>query len=69
MDFLQKFKPGLLVESPGRVNIIGEDTDYNLGYVLPTAIAISLASNFRRTNRIRIVMYTVPTTKKDLKFN
>ena len=37
--FQQLFKEEpLLVRSPGRVNIIGEHTDYNLGLVLPAAI-------------------------------
>lgn len=31
-------KPTHVVRSPGRINIIGEHTDYNEGFVLPTAI-------------------------------
>ncbi|WP_373519787.1 galactokinase [Pricia sp.] len=38
MEFLKTFTPELTVESPGRINLIGEHTDYNMGYVLPTAI-------------------------------
>lgn len=30
--------PDLISRSPGRINIIGEHTDYNEGFVLPTAI-------------------------------
>jgi galactokinase len=34
---LYKLKP-LLVRSPGRINLIGEHTDYNGGFVMPAAI-------------------------------
>ena len=37
--FREKFEAQpLLFRSPGRVNFIGEHTDYNMGYVLPAAI-------------------------------
>lgn len=37
--FEQKFSSSpILVKSPGRVNLIGEHTDYNDGFVLPAAI-------------------------------
>ncbi len=40
LSFSERFgrEPSVLVRSPGRVNLIGEHTDYNLGYVLPVAI-------------------------------
>lgn len=43
-NWSEKFKakynadPEVLVRAPGRINIIGEHTDYNLGFVLPAAI-------------------------------
>ncbi|MGY4515964.1 galactokinase [Lysobacter sp. HA18] len=32
------FPPDVVASAPGRVNLLGEHTDYNDGYVLPTAI-------------------------------
>ena len=34
--------PTVLVRAPGRVNLIGEHTDYNLGFVLPAAIDLEI---------------------------
>lgn len=36
--FKESFKSTLKIASPGRVNLIGEHTDYNQGFALPTAI-------------------------------
>lgn len=46
----------LVVRSPGRVNIIGEHTDYNEGFVLPAAIdkAIYVAVSKRTDNIIHL---------------
>lgn len=46
----------LLIYSPGRVNIIGEHTDYNEGFVLPTAInkGVSIAIGKRNDDAIHL---------------
>jgi len=58
---IEKFKQlnssdPLVVRSPGRINLIGEHTDYNLGPVLPAAIdkSIYLAITPREDNIINI---------------
>ena len=47
----------IVVRSPGRVNLIGEHTDYNNGFVLPAAInkAIYMAVSRREDDQIHIV--------------
>ncbi|OGT52498.1 MAG: galactokinase [Gammaproteobacteria bacterium RIFCSPHIGHO2_12_FULL_42_13] len=49
-------KPPLLFSAPGRVNLIGEHTDYNNGFVLPMAIEFStkLALSLRQDDLVRI---------------
>ena len=54
-DSIYKKQPQVIVRAPGRVNIIGEHTDYNYGYAMPAAInkyiCISISKN--NTNIIR----------------
>ena len=50
-------EPASVVKAPGRINFLGEHTDYNLGYVMPAAIdkAIYIAIGGRADNRIELV--------------
>ncbi|MFC5704727.1 galactokinase [Aeromonas eucrenophila] len=57
--FAEQFKqqPELLVRAPGRVNLIGEHTDYNDGFVLPCAIDYEtcVAIGLRSDNLVQVV--------------
>lgn len=50
-------RPSQLVRAPGRVNLIGEHTDYNGGFVLPCAINFEtlIAAGPRSDRRVRVV--------------
>ena len=47
----------IIVRSPGRINIIGEHTDYNEGFVLPAAIdkAAYIAVSLRDDDEVHLV--------------
>ncbi len=47
-SFIEKFKTEVKIASPGRINLIGEHTDYNKGYVMPTAIDKKIFFDFRK---------------------
>ncbi|KJG01948.1 galactokinase [Photobacterium angustum] len=51
------YQPSHLIQAPGRVNLIGEHTDYNDGFVLPCAINYQtlVAATPRTDNIIRVV--------------
>ncbi|OSN10866.1 galactokinase [Lonsdalea iberica] len=51
------FAPAAFIQAPGRVNLIGEHTDYNEGFVLPCAIDYQtvIAARPRHDDRIRVV--------------
>jgi galactokinase len=49
-------KPAWIVQAPGRVNLIGEHTDYNNGFVLPMAVdrAVFIGLRSRADRRVRL---------------
>lgn len=56
----------VLIKSPGRVNLIGEHTDYNMGFVLPAAIdkAIYLTVGPRTDRNLHFIAADLNSTYK-----
>src|SRR5512137_2960594 len=53
--------PRWLVAAPGRVNLIGEHTDYNDGFVLPMAIERHIVMAAGANTRREVTLHSVTT--------
>jgi galactokinase len=63
--------PVRIFSAPGRVNIIGEHTDYNLGYVLPANInqRIYLGARKRKDNLVNLYSLNYPQSTFSINLN
>jgi galactokinase len=53
-----------VVRAPGRVNLVGEHTDYNLGFVLPAAIDLEIRIAFTPTADRRVELASADTGER-----
>ena len=69
-SFLKKYKnKPILVKAPGRVNFIGEHTDYNMGYVLPASIEKGIYFAAQKNENLKINIETFLTQPEQISFN
>lgn len=52
-------EPDFVVRSPGRINLIGEHTDYNGGFVLPAAIDNAVYVSIGKRDDTKIALFSV----------
>ena len=64
----ESFQPDLIINSPGRINLIGEHTDYNMGFVFPAAIDRRIEFRIRKNDEKHICNVYSADFKKLLTF-
>ena len=57
-------EPQIIVKSPGRINVIGEHTDYNNGFVLPAAIDKGVYIGISAREDDKIELYSIDYNEK-----
>lgn len=58
--FIQDFgSEPMIIKAPGRINIIGEHTDYNEGYVLPAAIDLAAYIYIQKSGSAQVKLISV----------
>ena len=70
LEFEQYFEhpPSSVVRAPGRVNLIGERTDYNDGFVLPIAVDRAVWIALRPTSTQQVILHSLDL-KRSAKFS
>ena len=68
-DDFKSFEAEIKVASPGRINLIGEHTDYNNGFVMPAAIDKKIYFRFRKNNTKNLVRIYSETFDAYVEFN
>jgi galactokinase len=64
-EFIKTFKSEpLLIFSPGRINLIGEHTDYNGGFVFPAAVNKGIAAAIQKSNTNISTAYAIDKASK-----
>jgi galactokinase len=64
-EFIKTFKINpLLIFSPGRINLIGEHTDYNGGFVFPAAVNKGIAAAIQKSNTNISTAYAIDKASK-----
>jgi len=68
-DANTNYKESIIVQSPGRINIIGEHTDYNEGFVMPAAIDKKIVMSLKRNGTANKVSYTAKNIAENFSFD